>query len=199
MEKQEALIDDLNLVWRSLSRDIENLSLPGLYSKKFFKRNMLIYPIKKIVEANKDNLSIQKFKISIKQKPEKCDGRPIWKTLFDKIKYFEHVQLVVVKGVLSDKFIVDLKFDALARSRKNKFLSLQVKFSITLENFLDVSKVKISEWKNKKITMQHRDHLLFEDVTEQILTTPDLVDLANGSKRESLFALYLKKYRNPKM
>lgn len=197
IEKQEATINELSIIWQSLSRDIENLCLPGLYSKKFFKKDMIVYPITENLKTSESSLGIKTSYLEAKQKPEKW-GLSLWKTLFDKIKYFENVQLAVVKGRLSDAFIVDLKLDALARNHKDEFLSLQIKFSITLENFGDTSKVKISEWKNKKIDMQSRRHLLFKDITEQTLKTPHLVDLANGSKRESLFVSYLKKLQKSK-
>ena len=105
----------------------------------------------------------------------------LWSPLLEKIDYFEHTKLKIIKGSFlsdqHDEFECLVKFSGLARSREGVWSSLSAKQTLTWTKQTR-GDWKISKWETKSFSTATSSHRFFADRLDEAL--PNFTDRAKA-------------------
>ncbi len=192
----EELILKLTPKLGRISGDLLNLRLPG--SKEEFADSVTIRDIEGEVsfEAKPPAghfVAEQELDLAESSQQVPRAELSLWNPLLEKIDYFEHAKLKIVKGSFRsdqhDEFECLVKFSGLARNKVGSWSSLSGKQSLTWSKQAQ-GDWKISKWETKKFSTATSTHRFFSDRLDEAL--PNFSDRAKA--RHSIHEEELIKY-----
>ena len=105
----------------------------------------------------------------------------LWRPLLEKIAYFEHAKLKIIKGSFlsgqHDEFECLVKFSGLARNKEGTWSSLSAKQTLTWTKQAQ-GNWKISKWETKSFSTATSSHRFFADRLDEAL--PNFTDRAKA-------------------
>jgi hypothetical protein len=192
----EELILKLTPMLGKISRNLLNLQLPGLSHE--FADSVTVRDLEGEVDFEAKPPAGQLItaqELNLAEASRQIPGAELslWVPLLEKIDYFEHAKLKIIKGSFlsdqHDEFEGLVKFSGLARNKAGSWSSLSGKQSLTWSKQTE-GDWKISKWETKNFSTATSTHQFFSDRLDEAL--PNFTDRAKA--RHSIHEEELIKY-----
>jgi hypothetical protein len=173
-----------------LNRAAFDLKLPVGDADLLFESDAMVTDIGAETQSSGLNEYLAIRKWSIEPDQLQLDERGIWQNLFLQVNYFESAKFYFVDGQFDQdqkRFYSHMGFASHARMLDGSFGHIRAKMNVTWV-WLDAAKteMRIKEWKTEKLECTHSDRLLFEEVTRNRISDPDIAAELATSKHEEM-------------
>jgi hypothetical protein len=165
-----------------LARGVLNMQHPDAQSIDLFDDHLTVYGLSVDERPARDDeiphlgVSENRWPIAKESRSGAAAEVEIWKPLFDELEYFERAKFYFVRAAFTDsdrkEIQADVGFDGVALSRNNQLVHVRAKQQLTWKKYdgSEVNSWRIAKWKQKELTMQNGDGLLFQDVAPSVIS-----------------------------
>ena len=180
----EELILKLTPELGQISGNLMNLQTPG--SSDLFAASVTVRDMEGEVSFASEPppgqlIANQELNLEESSRKTSASELSLWSLLLEKIDYFEHAKLKIIKGSFlsdqHDEFECLVKFSGLARSKEGSWSSLSGKQTLTWTKQAR-GDWKISKWETKNFTTATSTHRFFTDRLDEAL--PNFTDRAKA-------------------